>query len=131
MGAETPKRVLVVDDDAAVATVVRRILESAGHSVHCLLDASLALRCVEERSVDLVITDLIMSDLDGAELIRRLNELENSPAIVAMSGGGAYLTPEEALQIARTLRVSAVLKKPFTPADLLRCVDSLALAPAT
>lgn len=65
-------RILVVDDEPAQRALLRRILERAGHEVFDAGDGAAALQAVRESPPDLVVTDMMMPVMGGAELIRRL-----------------------------------------------------------
>jgi two-component system chemotaxis response regulator CheY len=65
-------RVLVVDDDEAIVAMLSRYLLKQGFEVETAADALQALERVEQKQIDLVITDLMMPRMDGRELVRRL-----------------------------------------------------------
>ena len=65
-------KILVVDDEPAHRFLLRRIFERAGHVVSDAGDGAAALRAVAESRPDLVVTDMMMPVMNGAELIRRL-----------------------------------------------------------
>jgi CheY-like chemotaxis protein len=79
--------ILVVDDDSAICDALALLLEDAGHVVRTACDGLAALDAIAEDVPDLVITDLYMPGLDGAELIARLqSERPNLPIIVLSAG---------------------------------------------
>lgn len=121
-------RVLVIDDDAALRAVMRRILERAGHSVTEAEDGSVALSLVDASRPDVVVTDLLMPEKEGIETILELRERFPDLAIVAVSGaeGGEEAGP---LLDARMLGASATLRKPFAVDDFLRTVEELIPTP--
>ena len=73
--------VLVVEDEVALADMLRRALERAGYGVVTATDGATGLACVEAGDIDLVLLDLILPELDGLELCRRVRAREH----------GAYL----------------------------------------
>src|SRR5581483_8976305 len=79
------KRILVVDDEAHVRDAVRAFLDAQGYAVVTARDGAAALREVERRRPDLVLTDLFMPELDGIELIACLREIAPEIPIVAMA----------------------------------------------
>ena len=123
--AKSPKSVLVVDDEPAVATSIRRILEHAGHRVTCILDARTAKERIEREAFDVIVTDIFMPEIDGAELIQVARKHWPRTSIIAVSGGGSYFTSPEALDIAGKVGANALLQKPFNPAELIACLNSL------
>ena len=74
--------------------------------------------------VDLVITDLLMPDMDGIELINALHKDFAGIRVVAMSGGGV-LDAEFYLTMAKRLRADSLLKKPFTRDELLMAIEAI------
>jgi signal transduction histidine kinase/CheY-like chemotaxis protein len=73
-GAGTRPKVLAVDDDPAALEIVRAALEPEGFEVHTTTSALTALEMLEQRRFDLVVSDVVMPDLDGFELARRIHE---------------------------------------------------------
>jgi two-component system, chemotaxis family, chemotaxis protein CheY len=117
-------RILVVDDDSAVCRMLEMALDIAGHDVVSIMDARVAISYLESNLVDLVITDLVMPDIEGIEVIMRVSHVHPTIPIVAISGEGAE-GPEEYLSIARLLGAHRTLSKPFDCRQLLEVVDQL------
>jgi len=118
-------RILVVEDDAALRAVICRALVDAGYTVHQAASGEEALRTLRESPSDLVITDIIMPDTDGLEIILWLRKFAPGTAIVAISG---YADPLF-LENAAGLGACRTLSKPFRLEELLRTVAEL-LAPS-
>jgi len=115
-------RVLLVDDDDLSRGAVHKMLERAGYVVHSTGKGSEAIvRYKTERS-DLVITDLIMPDTDGLEIIQELRRTDPAVRILAISGGGR-VDAEEYLSVARKFGALEVLPKPFTGQELKQAVE--------
>jgi CheY-like chemotaxis protein len=74
-----------------------------------------------------VLTDVLLPEADGLEVIRAVQKEFPSVPLIAMSGGSARLPGTDALQLARLLRARAILPKPFSEDDLLAAI-ALALA---
>jgi CheY-like chemotaxis protein len=117
-------RIIVVDDDRMLLKVVARALEAAGHSTLRCEDGRKAIECLAHEEVDLLITDILMPELDGIEMIRSARELRPRLPILAISGGGSFY-PGDYLGIARAFGATAVLPKPFLPAALIRIVEKI------
>lgn len=116
--------VMVVDDEAAVRSLVQRSLESLGYTVLLAEHGKQALD-VLERSIDpisLVLLDLAMPVMDGVETAARLQQRWPKLPIIVMSG----LADEDALRHLGNVRVSGFVPKPFTAEQLAQAV---ALAP--
>lgn len=85
-------RILVVDDEPDERFLVRRLFERAGHEVSDASNGAQALRAVHESAPDLVVTDMMMPVMDGAEFIRQLRaEPATSGILVLVSSGDSHL----------------------------------------
>lgn len=121
--------ILIIDDDDNLRAVLRRVLESEGHVVSAACDGREALR-VFGSSVDLVITDILMPEMDGLETIGVLKQRVAGLPIIGMSGGG-HIRPEEYLNVAAILGADRILIKPFAHLALLEAVAELLPAPTS
>ena len=114
-------RVLVIDDDEELRTLVKAMLVSVGHQVEEALDGKDGLRIFEERSADLVITDINMPGMNGHEVIVAFRNLNDDVPILAMSGGGA-MSKDDLLLDAAALGAVEVIVKPFEYRQLVGAV---------
>ena len=119
-------RVLLIDDDELVRTVVRRFLERSGHLVSEASDGRTGLHEFTADAPDVVVTDLIMPGMDGLEVIAAMHRTNPQVPIVAISGGGKWLEAEGALSLAKYLGASAVFPKPLDMHAFLATVADLA-----
>jgi CheY-like chemotaxis protein len=106
--------VLVVEDNGDAREWMRRVLEKDGHYVAVASGGRDALKLLCTIACDVVITDLMMPDMDGVELVRELTATRPEIPIVVVSGSGSTL-----LRAARIFGAVATLRKPVT-APLLR-----------
>lgn len=119
-------RILLVEDDDAVREILRKALVSEGHTVDEAPNGELALAAHRRQASDLVITDLVMPEKDGLEMIIELRRMDPAVKIIAMSGGGRTLGPGQLyLESARLFGAHRLLSKPFTAAALLKAVSDL------
>jgi CheY-like chemotaxis protein len=116
--------ILVVEDEEKMRELLRRMLERASFTVLTAPHGREALKLFRERPVDLAITDLMMPEMDGFELIRQLTAQWPSIRIIAISGADLRL------DMARQLGAKAVLKKPVTGAALVTAVEQVLAATA-
>jgi two-component system response regulator HydG len=90
-------RVLVLDDDAAHAEVAAESLERAGYRVRIATSGTEGLRILEKESFDLVLTDLVMRDVSGIEVVRQVKARTPETEVVVMTGYPSYETALEAM----------------------------------
>jgi CheY-like chemotaxis protein len=116
------KSILLIDDDDLSRGAVHKMLERAGYQVHSTGDGRGAIDRYRASPADLVITDLIMPDIDGLEVIQQLRRINPAVRVLAISGGGR-VEAEEYLSVARKFGAVEVLPKPFTGQELKRSVE--------
>jgi CheY-like chemotaxis protein len=116
--------ILLIDDMAGVRRAVVSMLKQAGHNVVAAENGNEGLERLKAGRFDLVITDMLMPELDGTEVLRHLSSMPNRPKVIAISGGGAGLSADTALRTAR-ISADAYLEKPFDKSDLLAALDRL------
>jgi DNA-binding response OmpR family regulator len=114
-------RILVIDDDHGVRGGVVAYLQRLGHDVVEASDGSLGMKVLRAQSIDLVITDINMPDMDGIEVIAQLREAADAVPVIAMSGGGLF-AKELLLANAEMLGAVHTLAKPFDLDDLAAAV---------
>jgi CheY-like chemotaxis protein len=118
------RSILVVDDDQYTLEAMRRILKSFGYAVSFSFGGIDAMNFLSRETVDLVITDILMPDGDGLELVNTLRKNFPSIRIVAMTGGGK-VSANDYLLMARGFGASGVLRKPFNRDELLTAVKTV------
>lgn len=104
-------RILLAEDEAALARGLARYLEGEGHTVRTAKTGKEAIRMLAG-DVDLVITDINMPDMDGVELIVQVTREHPALPVIAMSGGGMF-AKEMLLDTAGKLGAVVTLEKPF------------------
>ena len=114
--------ILVVDDEPAIREMLERMLVSAGFDVNTATNGQDASLSIGDRIVDLVLTDIMMPERTGIDLIVELRRRRPGLPVIAMSGGGR-ISREDCLRTAHRVGAVAILAKPFTQAQLLASVD--------
>jgi DNA-binding NtrC family response regulator len=120
-------RILLVDDEEMIRHALRRALEKAGHDVIEAANGAEALRLNRHERVDVVVTDILMPEKDGVEIIVALRLESPDIKVIAMSGGG-HSNQTQALDIAEPLGAFASLRKPFSVGLMLDVVAQAVVA---
>jgi two-component system nitrogen regulation response regulator GlnG len=122
----TPPTVLIADDDRSIRTVLTQALGRSGYQVRSTSNAATLWRWVEDGEGDLVITDVVMPDENGLDLIPRIRRVRPDLRVVVMSAQSTLLTAVKAAQRG----AFEYLPKPFDLQELLAVVGRALAAPA-
>jgi CheY-like chemotaxis protein len=114
-------RVLVVEDDQDLCDVVQRMLKRSGFATAGASSGREALGVLRTEPIDLVITDMVMPEMDGVELMRVLQKERPDLPIITLSGMDDVM---EYRRIAAHLGARVALLKPVSRADLVRAVTN-------
>jgi CheY-like chemotaxis protein len=121
-------RVLVVEDVAEMRVTIRTMLESAGHAVMEADNGRAGIGILRSSTaLDVLVTDILMPEADGLEVIRAAGERPGL-AIIAISGGGNYMPAAVSLAMSEAFGARKVLFKPFRKSELLEAIDSVLAA---
>lgn len=121
-------KVLVVDDMAEMRTMIRAMLESAGHSVTEAENGRTGIRALQgAEQIDVLVTDILMPEADGIEVIRAAGDRPGL-GIIAISGGGSYMPAAVSLAMSEAFGARKVLFKPFRKQELLEAINSVLAA---
>ncbi len=113
--------ILIIDDDETIRSVFKRFLEGKGHKVTVAADGRQGLRALEDGAIDLVITDIMMPETDGLEVVMAIRGREADVPVIAISGG-MHAMPMDFLPMAKKFGAKDVLYKPVELDDLLAAV---------
>lgn len=116
--------ILVVDDEPMIREGLKVALEMEGHKAITASDGNEAMRMLNEANPQLVITDIIMPESDGIEVICNVKEINPDIKILAISGGGR-ISAKDHLKIAKQLGATGILAKPFSTEDLICEINKL------
>ena len=111
-----PLRILVVDDDPAVREVTATFLEELGHEILEAGDGPTALRTLEDEEIDLMVADLAMPLMSGAELAATVKASHPRMPVLLVTGYA---------ELDKLPKEYPLLHKPFRQADLARCIQEL------
>lgn len=116
-------RILLIEDDEAIRMLLRENLTRAGHEVTTASNGREGLEMHRPGAFDLVVTDLVMPEKEGIEVLQDLKVKDPKLKALAMSGGGQFGAAETYLRLASLLGAGKVLAKPFTRDQFLAAVD--------
>jgi CheY-like chemotaxis protein len=119
-------RILIVDDDNAVRTTIKLLLERAGHSVVAASDGRSGLTLFETDAFDLLFLDIFMPGMDGIETMRLVHQQRPLVPIIVISGNPVLSDSGKVpdfLTMATKLGAVSSLQKPFKPAALIESVN--------
>lgn len=117
--------ILLVDDEDLLREGVREILEMSDYSVIEARDGEEALSLFAINNVDLVISDIVMPNMDGVDFVSRLRESFPDVPILTISGGSRVVSARFGLDSALLSGANASLTKPFNAKQLLEKVQQL------
>ncbi|MGE4488230.1 MAG: response regulator [Kiritimatiellales bacterium] len=118
------KKILLVDDEAAIRKMVKAVLNDARYSFTEASNGLEAQVFLEREHYDLIISDVIMPDCDGIELVMTIRRRFPDVKVVMMSGGGRVRAGHY-LDLAGKLGAAKVFEKPFDTAELREAVKGL------
>ncbi len=110
-------RVLIVDDESTDLIFLRNIVEASGHEVYVASDGEQAFKTYLRKSIEIVITDLHMPQVDGLEFIEALRTIYPEARIIAVSGKGQILLDE-----AKRMGAFMAFSKPVDPDELVKAL---------
>ncbi len=110
--------ILVVDDEPMVREGLKIALELEGHRTMTASNGIEAIKAMRAQKPHLIITDIIMPDSDGIEVICNVKAKDPDIKIIAISGGGR-ISASDHLRVAQRLGANGILAKPFTIQELL------------
>ena len=111
-------RILLAEDDDAMRTYLERALVNAGYAVDSVDRGTDALPLLEARHYDLLLSDIVMPEMDGIELAQRCNEISADTKVMFITGFAAV-----SLKASRDQPQARVLSKPFHLKDLVMEVE--------
>ncbi len=118
-------KVLVVDDEDNMRFIIREMLEQDSHEVSEATSGAEAMVEFRRAPVALIITDLVMPDKNGLDLIMDIKQNFPDVNILAISGGGGVNGRFDYIPIAELIGASSVMRKPFKLTELREKVKSM------
>jgi len=118
-------RILVADDEVNLVRILEQALVRSGHEVTTAGDGLEALRRLALGNIDLVVLDIVMTNISGLDVIKEMQKKYPKIKIIAISGGGGGGGPDAYLEVAKRLGASCCLFKPFMLNELSARVKEL------
>lgn len=123
MNSNGPKRILIVDDEATICSLLQRIFKTQkpDYQIVTAPDGVSAMGWLKQQGFDLVLTDWRMADMDGLELAEAIRDSWPDTRILLMSGAAT----SELDGAIKSLRLNGWIAKPFTPSYILSIVEQV------
>lgn len=119
-------QVLVVDDFQDVRESLAEVLEDCGKQVFTAENGKQAIDIIKQNPINLIISDILMPEMDGLELIQETRKLHPDMKFILISGGSRYNDQFDYLEMSKTLTgIDTLLQKPFDTEELVAMVDNL------
>jgi CheY-like chemotaxis protein len=122
---EAVASILVIDDDRAVLSTIKIVLERAAHAVEAVDNSQAGLRLLDAQRFDLLVVDIFMPGMDGFETMRLVHQSRPEMPVIVISGqqfDSASEREPDFLYMAMKLGAVSSLQKPFRPNELLAAV---------
>ncbi len=124
MTSRTMAKIILAEDDDDMRRFLVKALEKAGHQVQSFGEGASAFEEIKQTTFDLLLTDIVMPEMDGIELARRASELDPALKIMFITGFAAVaLHPDS-----KAPKDAKVLSKPFHLRDLVAEVERMMAA---
>lgn len=118
-------KILIVDDEPGIRTILREMLEPAGYEIETADDGEAGLTVGLDQAIGLVILDIWMPKIEGIAVLKELHERRPSLPVIILSGGSRTVPLEHSAALAEAYGAAQVLLKPFSSTEVL---DSVARA---
>lgn len=112
------KKILIVDDEKNIRNLIMETLENDEYMFFEAIDGADACKLVSNDRFDLVITDIVMPNKNGIDLIMDMIKLKLDTPVIAISGGGGITGRFDYLPIAKLIGAIFIIEKPFEPSEL-------------
>lgn len=117
--------ILVIDDEPQLRGLLRKILADDGHTVDTAENGKTGLKLTNCKSYDLVITDIIMPEQDGFEVMKEIRQKSPEVGIIAITGGTRHIDPKLLIISANHLGAKKVIAKPIDFDQLKTAVNEV------
>jgi DNA-binding NtrC family response regulator len=112
------KRVLIVDDEADILVILRTLLKKNKFEVLEASSADCALNLLENESVDLIISDIVMPGMNGRDFVKEVRQWDMNMPVIFISG-------KDTISKKDLSHISAFIEKPFSKDTLLKTIHKV------
>lgn len=123
--SQTKPLILLVEDEELLRTGVQEMLEIQGYAVITAQNGHMALACLSDHKVDLIITDLVMPKMDGIDFVEQLRKISPDVPVIVVSGSTRNIMQRYGIDNIQVPGANASLPKPFKGVDLLAEIERL------
>lgn len=117
--------ILLIDDDDLVLTAMRSMLEFGGHKVCSVSSGPAAMKSLQQDPPDVIVTDLLMPEMDGIDIIRAIRAIDQATPIIAVTGDVQMTRRSDHFSSAKTAGATETLMKPFRASVLCNLVGDV------
>ncbi len=118
-------RILIVDDEQPIRQILFDALEIDKHEISEAATGKEAIEMVQQQQFDLLITDLVMPEKNGIDLILEIRSKYPQMRVIAISGGGGITGRFDYLPIAKLIGAGSILRKPFRLPEIRTMVNDV------
>lgn len=120
-----PATILLVDDEELLLAGLQEMLEIEGYAVITAPNGHQAMACLTEQAIDLVITDLVMPEMDGVDFVQQLRQTQPDLPVIVVSGSTHNIMQRYGIDNIQVPGADASLAKPFKGVDLMAQIREL------
>ena len=117
--------ILVIDDEADIRFILETFFNKEGHTVNTAGDGKAGMRQVGLKDYDLIITDVVMPEMDGLEVLTAIKQNFTGIRVIVMSGGTDRIDKNLLLSTAKAMRAFSVIDKPLNLKKLKAAVNEV------
>ena len=118
-------RALIIEDDPELRRILKMTLEAADIETLAATDGKYGVDLIKDTRPDFIVTDILMPEMDGLEVIQAVRAGHKDVKIIAISGGGWRQPGPHVLGVAEAFGADAILFKPFSRQELLAAFDAV------